>query len=726
MQTRIPIVLALGAMIALSGPAAASFDRETAIARAEQYDGVVGRDEWGIPRVHGTRDADAAFALGFAFAEDDFALIQEAMASGNMHRLTAQSPSEARISYVIQLFRVPELADQAWDTMLSSELKAYLDGYADGINYFAARHPEQVTRPDLFPLTGKDILRNSIFQSPLFFGMSRTLSELVAPGKNRSLEAGQGLQVKRPDAVGTPKLAGFLVRGDLAPELGSNAFAVAPNRSSDAATRLIVNSHQPLEGPLAWLEATVSSDDGLNFAGGAFPGSPILLVGANPDLGWAATVNRPDLIDTYKLVINPNNAREYRLDGKWMAFEEFEVQVRVQLGSNPLTLPQKARWSAHGPVLDTPNGPVAIRWATMFEPRGIEAQFRMMRARSVNEARGILADNHMPSTYRIFADRHGAIARYYLARMPKRIDDADWLGMLPGDRSDLIWKEFEPFEALPHLENPPEGWLSEANSSPFQQMGTSSDPDPRQYPQRFGIETDLTNRARRATALMGAAQEFDRETLWAIKMDDKFDPASLAGALLRQVLESDWIAEPDYAEARALMSGWNLSLAPDNTAAALAMLTFQPIGTAMFQGIEPPALRESFDAAIATLRKHHGGIAVPWAQVNRLHRSGVDRPQLGGPDVLRAANSSLDPETGTLRTIVGDGLIILIEWDANGRQTVSMISPFGASGRKESPHHTDQIDRFASGKLDQLRIVPMDRAAREASLVKRYRPQSAP
>lgn len=715
--------LALGALLAGAAPACA-FDRKAAITRAAAYDGVVGRDQWGIPRVHGTRDADAAFALGYALAEDDFALIQEAMAAGNAHRLTARSESEARIAYVIQLFRVPELADQAWDTMLSPALKAYLDGYADGINLYAARHPKEVNRPRLFPLSGKDIVRNAIFQSPLFYGMSGTLSRLVAPERKRSLDAGQGLQVRRPDPG--RQQAGFLVRGDQAPELGSNAFAVAPGRSADGATRLIVNSHQPLEGPLAWLEASISSDEGLNFAGGVFPGSPILLVGANPDMAWAATVNRPDLIDTYKLVINPEDPGAYRLDGSWRRFEEGRARMRVKIGPVPVTVSRRTRWSAHGPVLDTPDGPVAIRWATMAEPCGIETQYRLMRARSVVEARAILAENHMGSTYRIHADRTGMIARYYVARMPKRIEGPDWRGMLPGDRSDLIWQAFEPFEALPHIENPPEGWLTEANSSPFQQMGSATDPDPAAFPKRFGIETDLTNRARRATELMRGVNRLDREGLWAIKMDDRFHPDSLAATLNRQLLAADWAKDPAYAEAVELLRTWDLSLSPDNRAAALAMLTFQPIGTALFQRQTPPELRASFDAAIATLKTHHGALAVPWSQVNRLHRAGVDRPQLGGPDVLRAANSALDPATGRLRTIVGDGLIILVEWDRNGRQTVSTLSPFGASGRAASPHHTDQIDRFVSGRLDQMRTVPMDRAERDAGLVRRYRPQERP
>ena len=59
----------LGAPAASAAPP--GFDTNSAVARAGQYQAVVGRDCWGLPRMHGRTDADAAFALGYAFAEDD-------------------------------------------------------------------------------------------------------------------------------------------------------------------------------------------------------------------------------------------------------------------------------------------------------------------------------------------------------------------------------------------------------------------------------------------------------------------------------------------------------------------------------------------------------------------------------------------------------------------------------------------------------------------------------
>ena len=85
------------------------------------------------------------------------------------------------------------------------------------------------------------------------------------------------------------------------PEIGSNGAAIAPSRTPDGATRLLVNSHQPYTGPVAWYEAVLQSGQGWHVAGGFFPGSPFMLHGFNAHLGWANTVNDPDLVDIYKL-----------------------------------------------------------------------------------------------------------------------------------------------------------------------------------------------------------------------------------------------------------------------------------------------------------------------------------------------------------------------------------------------------------------------------------------
>ena len=103
--------------------------------------------------------------------------------------------------------------------------------------------------------------------------------------------------------------------GEEADHLGSNAWAVTPSRTGGPTT-LISNSHQPLRGGVAWYELGVQSGEGWHFTGANFPGSPYPFVGHNENLGWTNTVNRPDMVDVYKLTVNDAKT-QYQLDGEW-------------------------------------------------------------------------------------------------------------------------------------------------------------------------------------------------------------------------------------------------------------------------------------------------------------------------------------------------------------------------------------------------------------------------
>ena len=47
------------------------------ISDAQQYQAKISRDIWGVPHISGERDADVAFGLAFAHAEDDIKNIAE-------------------------------------------------------------------------------------------------------------------------------------------------------------------------------------------------------------------------------------------------------------------------------------------------------------------------------------------------------------------------------------------------------------------------------------------------------------------------------------------------------------------------------------------------------------------------------------------------------------------------------------------------------------------------
>ena len=684
------------------------FDEDEALAAGEAYAPTIHRDEWGVPRVIADTDAELAFGFAFAHAEDDFATIQDALRTALGPDMKAEGESEARLAYLIQSLDIVDLSRDEYETQLDADTRALLDGYADGLNYYAALNGSERV-DDLFPVTGQDVAALSAFFSPLFFGMSGTLTRLTNPEVERSVSEGQSLQVWY-DAAGET-------------ELGSNAFAVAPSRSDDGATRLIINSHQPLQGPLAWYEGHYISREGWEFTGGAFPGGPFLHLGGNSQMAQAATVNSPDLIDVYELKMTPDDER-YILDGEPQDFETEEAVMLIDLpGPFVWRATRPIERSAHGPVLRLNGKAYALRYATQGSLRALNQTYAMMRTTSVGGYQEALEQGHLGATNRFVADTSGRIARYYNARMPSRIEEAglDWEEYLPGDRSALIWNSFAPFDQRPHMIDPQAGYVLDANSSPFTVTEGADDPRYEDFPVSFGLETNMTNRALRAVQLFrdDADGKTSREELIAMKYDGEYHPESFAMQMRAQLMTFEFSDEPDLQKGMAIIEAWDGRTNGQNRNAALSLATYQPIGVALFLKQKPPELEDTYREAVAYMMKHHGRLDPPWVDVNRHERGDVSLGLEGGPDTLRAVNSEPD-ENGSLVMNSGDGLHYLWEAFPDGNVRLWGIHQYGASSRSDSPHYTDQMKLFVDGVY---REIPLGEAAVLAASRRSYTPR---
>lgn len=211
------------------------------------------------------------------------------------------------------------------------------------------------------------------------------------------------------DSYGVPHIFGQ-TDGDAAE--GSNAHAVLARRSTDGITRLNINSHQPWDGPVAWDEVQVHSEEGWNMTGSLFPGAPVVLHGHNDVLGWAHTVNQPPLVDVYQLEMNPQDPHQYRFGGKWLALQETRAALPLDLGIFTITLHQPVYRSVHGPVYETGGHFYALRYAAIDRALTSVLQwYRMDKARSLPEWKDAMRLQGIPMFNTVFADQYGASNR---------------------------------------------------------------------------------------------------------------------------------------------------------------------------------------------------------------------------------------------------------------------------------------------------------------------------
>jgi acyl-homoserine-lactone acylase len=675
---------------------------------ADKYSVHIVRDKYAVPHIFGARDVDAAFGLAYAHAQDDFMTMQDVILVTRGKLSTLHGVDAAKTDYLVQFMGVWNVVDAGYDKRIDQQTRDHAQAYADGVNYYASENPHNIAA-GLLPVTGKDIIAGFTFKTPLFYGFDQAVAAVVE-GKY---------------GTGLDKLAHFQVTDSPQPDLGSQGIAIAPSRSDDGYTRLLVNSHQPLTGPVAWYEARIKTDEGWDMAGSTFPGSPVILHGHGPTLGWASTVNKPDLVDVYQLTINPNNGDQYLLDGVWQNFEVINAAIDVSFwGPIRWTFYEAIYRSAHGPVFKTEKGAFALRWAGMDEMRTLEQMLAMNKARTQADFEAALSMSSSPSINYVYADKDGNIAHYYNAMMPKRPEgnkflSIDWLGLIPGDQSDLIWQGYYPFERMPRTVNPPSGLVYNANNTPYRSSIGEGQPQPQDYVSSMGIQTNMTNRALRIEALFGADESISREDFHRYKYDNHYAKDSVVDQVIRRLLAMSFEPGSELQVGQNLLQSWDLGTDAQSRVAALGVITSSAFVIADMQAAPEPDLTEVFQKTINMLHKNFGRIDPKWGEVNRLVRGDKSWPLSGAPDVLRAVYGVFDEEAGFQIATAGDSYIMFVEWAPDGALSSQTIHNFGsATLDQRSNHYDDQAPIFASEKERRL---PLDMATLMAEKISEKR-----
>lgn len=702
-----------GAAFYLKTPGLAPFDREEAMTAAVQYDARIVRDAYGVPHIYGARDADVAFGLAYAHAEDDWATIEDVVFFSRGTLAQRKGKDAAIPDFLIGALRVARDVRDKYETDLSPDMRAVIEAYAAGTNLWCAEDASRCA-PGAAPVTPDDVVAGFVARTPFFYGLDDQLTKIFE-GDPETVEAANEAR----------QALMHIAPGDA---IGSNAMAIAPGRSTDGHTRLMVNSHQPYTGPVAWYEARLKSEEGWDMIGGVFPGAPMILHGAGPDRGWAHTVNKPDLVDVYRLTVDdPKKPKRYQFDGEWRDLEIETIAFRVKL-FGPFSLPVKRKTyrSVHGPVFVTDHGVFAVAYGGAGDIRGAEQWFRMNKATSFDEWRAAMAMLAIPSFNTVYADREGNIAYYYNAAIPVRDPDYDWSHALPGDRSETLWRGIRPFGSAPSVVNPTSGYVVNANHTPFETSAAADNPDPDDFPSHFGVDGRTTNRGLRIQALYGGDPSITAEEFLSYKMDDVYAEDSRVMELVRVLLADDGaLGDPSLTDAIDTLSAWDGSVSTDNRSAALAVLTAQKARGQLLNDQNPEEANylDALRLTALALRAGFGRVDPEWGEVVKLQRGEHALALDGGPDTLRAVYPAGDPADGVMNAAGGDTYILYADWPPGETARIQTIHQFGAATLDEtSPHYDDQAPLFAR---EEWKTPPMSLETLLEEATADYRPGKA-
>ena len=637
------------------------------------------RDEYGIPHIYAQTDAEVAYGLAWANAEDDFTTIQEAYLAGNAMLSNYIGLKGAAADFITQFIGSKNLIEEKIGT-ISKDYMAVVEGYSQGLNAYASKNPDKVLYKKLFPITPKKMLMYSQLQ--LFIS------------NEGAYWAGRILNNDTQDDFLDQNLT------------GSNVIAMNSSKTVSGETFLAINTHQPLEGPTSWYEVHLNSQEGTNIIGTMYPGTPNILIGVNEYLGWSHTVNYPDKTDVFKLRMK--NKRKYIVDEEEYELEKLKAKITLKVLGIPIKINRKYYKSIYGPTLKNKSGYYSIRTPTLFNIKALEQWWRMGKSKNFSEFYNNLKMKELPGFNIGYADKYDTI--FYMSNgiIPKRAEGYNWKGIVPGDTKKTLWTEYHNIEDLPQVIQPESGFIYNANHSPFKSTSADENPNEENYNENMGYETYDNNRSTRLIELIESYDKVSYDDFKDIKYDNSFPSQFNYNFMDISIIETLKLqAENDLFELLDIIQKWDRKTDIDSQGAGLyGVLYYQLVRNYRdeIQKNNKIVSKEILLSALADTKAYiinnFGSTEITLGDFQKLVRGDKELPIWGLPDVITAM-SSRPYKDGKHKVTQGESYIGLVRFNENGPILESIIS-FGNSDNPESDHYTDQMEKYSKFQTKKM------------------------
>ena len=513
---------------------------------------------------------------------------------------------------------------------------------------------------------------------------------------------------------------------------GSNNWAVSGKKTLSRQPFMANDPHRSITAPSLryWVHLVAP---GWNVIGGGEPHLPGVSIGHNEHGAWGLTIFPTDSEDLYIYKTNPANADQYWYRGAWEDMRVVQETIPVK-GQESVTLDLK--YTRHGPVLaeDPEQHQAFALRAAWLDVGGVPylASLRMNQATTWQEFREACVYSHAPSENMVWADTQGNIGWQAVGVVPLR---PNWNGLVPvpGD-GRFEWNGYVPIQELPHVLNPPEGFVATANQENL--------PPGYLYPvSYFWLEP---YRFARIQEVLAAGTSVTTAEMMQLQNDERSIPARMLVPLLQNlhkdrhsdealvqvavdklqawdyVLDKDSVAAGIYvAWQRQLWQKFRDKHVPESLRASFSRMTLTPIIRSLLApdgsyGADPLAgrdqfVRESFEEAVQALTVRFGSDLDQWTYgqtdyhhitIKHMLSEAVNaelRAQLEVGPIPRGGDGFTTNNTGgeDLQTIGASFRIIAdpADWD----RSLGMNTP-GQAGDPAQAHYRDLFPLWAEGK----------------------------
>jgi len=632
------------------------------------------RDNWGLAHVYGKTDADAVFGMIYAQAEDDFNRV-ETNYLNSMGRL-AEAEGESKIYQDLRMKLFVDPAELQREYAASPAwLKKLMDAWAEGLNFYLAKHPE--VRPRVIKKfepwmalsftegsIGGDIEKVNLTQLASFYGKVQ-LSEVA--------------QEREPS--------------------GSNGIAIAPSNTVGHHALLLINPHTSF---FFRSELQMVSGEGLNAYGAATWGQFFIYQGFNERAGWMHTTSGVDAVDEY---LEPVKKAGY-------VTKEIAVPYKTDTGMAEKKF--TVFYTDHGPVIRESDG----RWVSIRlmkeHVKALMQSYSRTKAHTYKEYRETMELKGNSSNNTIFADADGDIAYFHGNYIPRRDTSFDWTKPVDGSNPATEYKGLLTIDETPHLLNPATGWIYNSNDWPWQAAGASS-PKKDDYPAYVESGRESA-RGRHAVMLLDKKKDYTLESLNAAAYDSYLPGfEKLIPALVKA-----WEDTPveKLAEQIKVLRGWDLRWGVDSVATSLAVFYGEELRRKALP--TETQMLEALAAASNRLTTDFGSWKTPWGEINRFERITGDIVQPFSDSAASIpvgftssawgslASFGARPYPGTKKWYgtSGNSFVAVVEFGDKVR--AKAVTAGGESGHAGTKHFNDEAQRYSTGQLRDVYFYKSD------------------
>lgn len=595
-------------------------------------DVTVTRDDKGIPHIFAKTNADLYRAQGYVQAQDRLFQMDLArrQASGRLSEIIGEATIDTDKHF--RTFSLREAAEKSLSSY-DTESRQVLEWFADGVNAFITQAKKNNTVSYEFALLGYEPEEWSVVDSLTIGkymaydlgGNWNTLAFRHWALQNFGEDKAKELFIKYPEnassIIKANKENPVVVAGQFKTELlpnefnGSNNWVVSGKRTKNGTPILADDPHLGLSTPSIWYQMHLQSPE-QNVSGVIFAGVPGIILGHNDNIAWGVTNVGPDVQDLYIEIPNPNNPTQFRYDGKWEQAEVRNEPIKVKDGE---TVDFNVVVTRHGPIVTDltfkntePTAQFSMQWTALQPTTELRAVLGFSKSKSWREFEKALEDFKAPAQNFVFASKDGTIAYKANGQIPIR-KQGDGQLPVPGDSSDYEWEGFIPWDELPTVVNPDEGFIATANNEVIGE----------EYPYHITDFWAQPYRFERIKEVLAANDSLTVEDIMNLQMDQhNLYAREFLPYLLTSIKTQD--QDEKYKDVITLLENWDMVDAKDSGAPLVFHMLMEKLQEVLFKDQMPEDMYElmygKFNITDQLLRTAYGGKNSIWMD----EQGGVD------------------------------------------------------------------------------------------------------